>query len=131
MDAPDELIFTQPNQLCRIHPVADRFLSGVEGIALMGPGCGHPRELTDDEIDRIDNKQPFALDRKLRDEELIKQGFKPQYRVQSDDPDQDDHELDDSSSDEPHAWADEPPAVTSEFDPESHPWTDEPDSSDE
>jgi hypothetical protein len=118
VDAPDELIFTQPNQLCRIHPVADRFLAGVEGIALMGSGIGHPRELTGDEIDRIDNKQPFALDRKLRDEELIKQGFKPQYRVQSDDPDQDDHELDDSSSDEPHAWADEP-----------HPWT--ADSSDE
>ena len=97
MDAPDELLFTQPNQLCRIHPVADRFLAGVEGIALMGSGSGHPRELTDDEIDRIDNKQ---LDRKLRDEELIKQGFKPQYRVQSDDPDQDDHELDDSCSDE-------------------------------
>ena len=54
----------------------------------------------------------------MRDDELIKQGFKPQYRVQSDDPDQDDHELDDSSSDEPHAWADEP-----------HPWT--ADSSDE
>ena len=106
MDAPNELIFMQLNQLCRIEPVADRVLSGVEGIALMGPGAGHPRELTDYEIDRNDNHAGFKLDRKLRDDELIKQGLKPEYRVQSDD--QDDHELDDSCSDETQGVDHEP-----------------------
>ena len=42
----------------------------------------------------------------MRDDELIKQGFKPEYRVQSDD--QDDHELDDSSSDETQGVDPEP-----------------------
>ena len=42
----------------------------------------------------------------MRDDELIKQGFKPEYRVQSDD--QDDHELDDSCSDETQGVYPEP-----------------------
>ena len=49
----------------------------------------------------------------MRDDELIKQGFKPEYRVQSDD--QDDHELDDSSSDETQGVDPEPADSSDEW----------------